>query len=199
MGYADLGIIRARREVRKEKYQTLESGIYVKDELIRFHAVEFLDGKFSIQLPENFEEMDSGMARRKYPSEFRPKAIWTNLSGSVNFTFNFYELMEKPEKLPEIAREMRELAERLEPANVFYEFEERVLKDTKVIWFDYKSYGLDQQIYNFIYFIPFAQFFVQGGFNCPASVSEAWKPVVRLVVLSMEEKYYRKCAGCHYV
>lgn len=188
MGYADLGIIRARREAQKEKYQTLESGIYVKDELIQFHAVELLDGKLSIKLPEYFEEMELEMAKQKYPSEFRPKAIWTNPSGSVTFTFNFFEEMENAEELPAMAQEMRKLVERLEPANVFYEFEEKVLGDTKVIWFDYKSYGLDQQIYNFMYFVPFTQVFVQGGFNCPTRISEAWKPVVRLVVLSMEEK-----------
>lgn len=52
MGYADLGIIRARREAQKEKYQTLESGIYVKDELIRFHTVPLLDGNLSTKLAE---------------------------------------------------------------------------------------------------------------------------------------------------
>lgn len=56
MEYADLGIIRARRTVQQEKHQTLESGIYVKDDLIRFHTVELLDGKLSIQLPEYFEK-----------------------------------------------------------------------------------------------------------------------------------------------
>lgn len=187
MRYADLGIIRARREAQKEKYQTLESGIYVKDELIRFHTVELLNGKFSIKLPKYFEEMEPAMAKRKYPSEFRPAAIWTNSGGSVNFTFNFFKPMENPENLPQMAQEMRKLVERLEPANVFYEFEEKVLGDTKVIWFDYKSYGLDQQIYNFIYFVPFTQAFVQGGFNCSTRISEAWKPAVHLVILSMKE------------
>lgn len=59
MEYADLGIIRARRTVQQEKHQTLESGIYVKDDLIRFHTVELLDGKLSIQLPEYFEKNES--------------------------------------------------------------------------------------------------------------------------------------------
>lgn len=86
MRYADLGIIRARREAQKERYQTLESGIYVKDELIQFHAVELLDGKLSIKLPEYFEETEPAMAKRKYMLEFRPKAIWTNPSGSINMT-----------------------------------------------------------------------------------------------------------------
>lgn len=71
-------------------------------------------------------------------------------------------------------QELRGLVKKLEPANVFYEFEEKMLGAAKVIWFDYKSYGLDQQLYNFMYFVPLTQVFVQGGFNCPTYIMERY-------------------------
>lgn len=187
MNEIDLGIVKARRKKMKSRCKTLDSGIYVGETLLRFRPIRLLDDQLSVQLPVIFLEMDSRSADHKYPSDFRPQTIWMNPEKTVNFTFNFFEPLDRAQDLSELAKQMRAMVERLSPANVFYDVGRESAGAAELAWFDYKSYGLDQQLYQWLYFITFSRVFVQGGFSCTACDQQEWKPIVQLVLSSMEE------------
>jgi len=86
--FFDEKILEYRRKARKEKYNSLETGMYIKDELVHFERNELFQKKMNIMLPVTFVNMPPNLARIKYASEQRPQIIKTSLDTSVNIGFN---------------------------------------------------------------------------------------------------------------
>lgn len=82
MKYKDEQIALMRNEQKKSKYVNSETGMYVGDNLINFHQMELLSF-FRIMMPEEFTQMDPGLAAKKYPSVDRPQLIMTDEEGEV--------------------------------------------------------------------------------------------------------------------
>ncbi len=81
MKYDDERIVALRRKAWKEQYNSIETGIYVKEELYKFNEVLLFGDTLSVKLPEGFYLADAQIVRYKYPSEFRPQVIMSNDSG----------------------------------------------------------------------------------------------------------------------
>ena len=88
MEYFDEEILEARRELERLKHTTLETGIYVGDELITFTNITLPQTKIHIYLPEQFIVMPDLVKDMKYPSKNAPDLIITSLDSMVNFGFN---------------------------------------------------------------------------------------------------------------
>mgnify|MGYP001149785536 FL=1 len=93
MEYFDEEILEARREMERLKHTTLETGIYVDDELFTFTRVTLPDTKISICLPEQFIVMPDLVKDTKYPSKNAPEIIFTSLDSTVNFCFNILPVL----------------------------------------------------------------------------------------------------------
>lgn len=82
---------------------------------------------------------------------------------------------------------MKTMIRNMNPANVFFE-EELIQKENMVIsLFDYKSFAMDQPVYNMIYISSIGENIMQGIFNCAYSISGKWKPIARQVIESMQD------------
>lgn len=69
MDYLDEQILELKRQQKKEKYQSLETGFYIRDELLEFERVLLEPMDLSIMLPTTFVTMPQSMVRVKYQSE----------------------------------------------------------------------------------------------------------------------------------
>ena len=85
----DLEILKKREERKKEKYQTLEDGIYMNGKILQFERKSILN-TFTLYLPDIIKQMPKEYARIKYPSEFRPQQILTTCDLSVNLGFTVF-------------------------------------------------------------------------------------------------------------
>ena len=63
--FFDEKILEYRRHARNEKYSTLETGMYIKNELVRFERKEMFQGKLGVMLPESFVTLPAKLARIK--------------------------------------------------------------------------------------------------------------------------------------
>lgn len=88
MEYYDEQILEARWEEERRKHTTLETGIYVDDDLITFSQITLPDTKIRLYLPEQFIPMPELVKEVKYPSLNAPDFIITSLDSTVNFGFN---------------------------------------------------------------------------------------------------------------
>ena len=88
MEYYDEQILEARWEEERRKHTTLETGIYVEDDLITFSQITLPDTKIRLYLPEQFVVMPDQVREVKYPSLNAPDFIITSLDSTVNFCFN---------------------------------------------------------------------------------------------------------------
>ena len=97
--FFDEKILEYRRRARKEKYSTLETGMYIKDELVKFERQKLFHDKLSIMLPTTFVDLPSNLAKIKYSSEQRPQIIKTSLDTTVNWGFSLLNATIYPEHI----------------------------------------------------------------------------------------------------
>ena len=91
--FFDEKILEYRRRARKEKFSSLETGMYIKDELVTFSEIPLFNDQFTIMLPDSFVDMPSEIAKIKYPSEQRPQIIKTSMDTTINFAFNLFNVV----------------------------------------------------------------------------------------------------------
>lgn len=188
MDYLDEQILELKRQQKNEKYQSLETGFYIRDELLEFERVLLEPMNLSIMLPTTFVTMPQSMVRVKYQSENRPQIIKTSLDTSVNFTFSLVPQQVRPEQLLTLAKQFRTIIQRVNPANVFYNiFEEVTSSGIPICWFDYKGFAVDSQVYYMMYILPWKKYqLIHGSFNCAFREINDWKAVARQIILSIE-------------
>lgn len=187
MDFFDEKILELRENARKEKFSSLETGMYIKNEKVEFERVFLFEDKMSIILPTILVDMPSNLSRLKYPSELRPQIIKTTLDTTVNFTFSRYDLDIEDTQIKEAAKQSQKMLKQLNPAYIFYELEEKNLTTTTISWFDFKSYAMDGQMYNIMYVTCIEGKLVHGNFNCLYKDMIEWKEVANQIILSTKD------------
>lgn len=190
MDFLDEEIMEFRKSAKKSKYNSLETGMYIKDRLIRFKETQILSDKVSVMLPEGFVEMPQRIAKIKYPSEQRPQVIMTSDDGTVNFTFSLYDTEFNERQIEDALGQFKAVIRKVNPAFIFYDF---VVESDKALgWFDFKSYGLDEQIYNVMYLLPVEGKLMHGIFNCLYRDILEWKEAVHQIMMSVTDLTQKK-------
>lgn len=185
MAYIDEKILELRNQQKKETYSHIETGMYIKGELLVFERTELFDKKMSVMLPKSFVPMPLSLKKMKYPSEERPQIIMTSLDTSTNFNFSIMKPdIEKDDTLY-CAEQMKQMLKKVNPAISFYDIEEIDREDSKLSWFDYKSYTIDEPLYNIMYVTPIGGKVMHGIFNCLYRNREEWKPAALQVLSSI--------------
>ena len=190
--FFDEKILEYRRHARNEKYSTLETGMYIKNELVRFERKKMFQGKLGVMLPESFVTLPAKLARIKYYSQQRPQVIRTSRDTTVNFGMSLTDIGIEEEHIKELRDQSREALKRLNPAFVFYEsgVDKR---HVPVGWFEFKSYGLDTDVYNLMFVSRIGGKMLHGIFNCDYEDILEWREAARQMMysildLSEEEK-----------
>ncbi len=177
MKYQDKSIVLRKCEKEKRKYCSVETGIYVGEELITFKNETLFDDKIKVMLPENFKEMDSSAARKKYSSEQRTEVIISNKNYTVNFTFNLLEKKIDRLEVEETIDKLADLFKGVFPSDVFGEKGELNYEDRYGRWFCFQSFSLNETVNNFLCVISIKDIAVLGMFNCLLEQGSDWNPV----------------------
>ena len=187
MEYMDEKIIELRHLREKELHASIETGFLIDHKLIEFEPVELFDGKVEIMQPAEFVPMPPHLVRAKYQSENRPQLIRTSLDTEVNFTFSLFPAPLSGEEAAPTARQAADALKKVNPAFQFYDRETEPLGNSQIAWFDYKTYGKDDQLYNIMAVTPIGGKLFNIGFNCRFRLMNEWKPAVRQVLLSIRD------------
>lgn len=175
MRYEDERIIALRIREKKKRYDTIEKGIYIGEQLYKFCETLLFDDSLQILLPAGFSHMPEEKIRYKYPSEFRPQVIISNESGTVNFTFSRFEQSASWEQLPELMANLQTAILNLNPSVLVFHQSQMEVKDKSVPWMDLKSFAMDGSLYNYIFLFLADEKPVLGMFNCLYHESEGWQ------------------------
>ena len=117
MSYLDEDFLKLKRREKYAKYSTLETGIYIKDELVEFEPRDIPELNINASLPKTFVRMPLSIAKIKYPSETRPQMIFTSLDTTVNFTFSVYPQDVPLDQVKRVAEQMKAMLKKVNPAN----------------------------------------------------------------------------------
>lgn len=185
MEQLDETVLQLKKEQKKAQYSTLESGMYICDEIVNFEPKVLFDGLISVMLPVTFIKMPKQIAKMKYMSESRPQLIFTNRDGSVNINFSYLETPLQADQLSHLKEQMRQILKHLNPSIVFYE--SAVLTENKppLAWFEHKSPALDGDIFNLTSAVIIGENLLHMTFNCPMKAATEWRSAARQMLLSI--------------
>ena len=165
MEYFDEEVISAKHIKRRDEYGSIEEGLYIQNSLTLFHKELLFE---EIMLPE--------LVDTKYISEKKPDVIYTNLDGSVNFSFNLLVTSSDERDMSYAINMLKTMIKNMNPAYVF--FEDKTIESVagnSISLIQFKSYGIDEAAYNIIYLISIDKYIIQGAFNCRYDDMDEWK------------------------
>ena len=191
MNHYDKQILEARQEEERRRYMTLETGIYVDDELITFAQTTLPDTRIQLYLPEQFVTMPDQVRDMKYPSRNAPDFIVTSLDTTVNFGFNVLPVRLEEGDTKAMSIQFQEALRNINPSIRISERVDNTVTETgsEMSWFGFKGYVLDGQNYNRMYIIRLAKNVLHGIFNCPPRVRDQWEDIVDQCFRSVEETW----------
>ncbi len=188
MKYEDEGIIRLRKEQRKEEYHDIRGeGVYIGDRFVRFSPRQ-IGSMATLFIPEDFIDMPQEVRLIKYPSQARPEEILTSLDGRVSFAFQMLEEIPKGQ-ITVLALQMKELLHKANPSIVFNSEEMGTLSDgCTICMFDFENSGVDGRIYHMMCFAAWEGGVLHGTFNCPQEDEEEWRDAVWQAFLTIQDQ-----------
>ncbi len=189
MKYYDEKILEARREEERLRHTTLETGIYVEDDLITFRQISLPNIPIRIVLPEQFIPMPGVVKDVKYPSKNAPDLVVTSMDSAVNFGFNLFNKLIEDGDTVVMSRQFRDALRNINPAIKISKWEDNIKTDNgfEMSWFQFKGYALDGQNFNRMYFIKMKKSVLHGIFNCPMRVKEEWVDIAAKCFQTVEE------------
>lgn len=191
MNFYDEILIKARREAKKEKYHSLETGIYVGEELLSFKKQRLFDNRVSIYLPELFTEMPLELKKIKYPYENRPQIIYMDQSASVNFAFSLLKPDVDPISLDETRDGFLIILKKMNSTNLFLGKGTLEASNVSNAWLEMRCQNLDGSCYNLMFISEIDHKLLLGTFTCLNEDSTNWTKVAFKIIQSVcEEKQY---------
>lgn len=190
MTYFDKAVLEMRQNQKEQKHTTLDTGIYVNKKLIEFKTEYLFRNQVDIMLPISFIDMPYAIAAVKYPSEFRPQIIKTSLDGTINFTFNLFDIPGgESERINEFANQFQAVLKQVNSSVKILEVFEEKQKEQYFKLFSYKSSGIDVQIYNLVCMTSIKNKILQETFNCLFDEADDWKDIAKSIFLTTKEHF----------
>lgn len=178
-----------KREVKKD---ICNGPVKIGKRYYEFEERNFFDEKLRMYIPNDFEDMPEAARKLKYPSENRPGIIKCNEDGSITFTLNVIDNPLDEERVGELKDGMKMIIKKTNPANVFYEDGIIEVNSKNIGFFEFKSYAIDDALYNLMFFIEFEEKTLMGTFSCRYSDYEEWRDVsfqvLKTIKVLKEEK-----------
>ncbi|MET3940618.1 hypothetical protein ABIC22_003430 [Paenibacillus sp. PvP094] len=144
-------------------------------ESVFLKRTELYDGRVAVSLPRLLRLISEKEASMKYPSSHRPEWIYTNDSGTVNFTFNRLEHRISEEELTSFTETMANVVRGTQPVRQWDKHGVRITETGQVTGYcQFSVQGLNNQIYNHIGFAILDQSVLVYGFNCTDEEKKDW-------------------------
>ena len=176
--YYDKQIIPLKVRSSEAESMSLDTGYYIEGRLETFSKEQHFDDLLSIYIPESFIDMPDEIKEIKYPNNFRPEIIKTNLVGDVNLSISLLKVSEDTE-VKTLVTDFKNLLSKAHTGIKFLEYDEFENEDcVKMYCFDFIIPGIDERIYHKTGLGKIGRETVQVMFNCREPLSWTWKKAV---------------------
>ena len=184
--YYDKQIIPLKVRNSAAAAMSLDTGYYIEGRLETFSKEQYFDDLLSIYIPESFIDMPDEIKEIKYPTNFRPEIIKTNLAGDVNLSISLLKVGEDME-IKTLVTDFRNLLAKAHNGIKFLEYDE-FDNDccVKMYCFDFIIPGIDERIYHKTGLGKIGRETVQVMFNCREPLSWTWKKAVNDILQNIK-------------
>lgn len=165
---------------------SLDTGYYILGSLEKFVIEEIFNQSISVYIPSSFIDMPDEIKAIKYPTNFRPEIIKTNLVGDINLSFSFFEDNEDVD-IETLVKDFKNLLSKTHKGVKFLD-SMKLKKEgyIEVHCFDFILPGIDEKIYHMIGMGKAGRKIIQTIFNCSESSANAWKKAVTDIFQTIE-------------
>lgn len=177
-GYIDEKIIPMKLETDNNIFMFLEDGHYISGKLETFTKALYFNDSVSIYTPSSFIDMPDEIKEMKYPTNFRPEIIKTNLAGDINLSLSLLE-EGKDADIETLLSDLRSLLSKAHKGIRFLEAK-KLNKEgfVEMNCFDFVLPGIDEKIYHMMGMGKTDRQIIQVIFNCMEPDANAWKKAV---------------------
>ena len=176
--YYDKQIIPLKVRSSEAEAMSLDTGYYIEGRLETFRKEHYFDNLLSIYIPESFIDMPDEIKEIKYPNNFRPEIIKTNLAGDVNLSISLIKVSEDTE-VKTLVTDFKNLLSKAHNGIKFLTYDELEKEGcVKMYCFDFIIPGIDERIYHKTGLGKIGRETVQVMFNCREPLSWTWKKAV---------------------
>ena len=184
--YYDKQIIHLKVRNSEAEATSLDTGYYIEGRLETFSKEQYFDNLLSIYIPESFIDMPDEIKEIKYPTNFRPEIIKTNLAGDVNLSISLLKVGEDME-IKTLVTDFRNLLAKAHNGIKFLEYDEFDNDGcVKMYCFDFIIPGIDERIYHKTGLGKIGRETVQVMFNCREPLAWTWKKAVNDILQNIK-------------
>ena len=184
--YYDKQIIPLKVRNSEAESMSLDTGYYIEGRLETFIKEQYFDKLLSIYTPNSFIDMPKEVREIKYPNNFRPEIIKTNLVGDVNLSISLLKVSEDTE-VKTLVTDFKNLLSKAHAGIKFLEYDEFENDGcVKMYCFDFIIPGIDERIYHKTGLGKIGRETVQVMFNCREPLSWTWKKAVNDILQNIK-------------
>ena len=184
--YYDKQIIPLKARNSEAEAMSLDTRYYIEGRLETFIKEQYFDKLLSIYTPNSFIDMPKEIREIKYPNNFRPEIIKTNLVGDVNLSISLLKVSEDTE-IKTLVTDFKNLLSKAHTGIKFLEYDEFENEDcVKMYCFDFIISGIDERIYHKTGLGKIGRETVQVMFNCREPLSWTWKKAVNDILQNIK-------------
>ncbi|MDR7810480.1 hypothetical protein [Lacrimispora sp.] len=179
--------LQMRKELQKIKPETGGQD-YGPKERSGFHTLGF-----GINIPDGFEKAGREKTAAIFFSKNRPDIVLLNPAEHAGITFQTAKSGNFSLDLEVERKQIRRILSQADAKNVFYD-QGNVFGDIPVVWFDYKSFAVDERVYNMMFLFPASEKLMIGTFYCIFKDYDRWRPEIlnMLRTIRTEEAVYER-------
>lgn len=159
--------------------------IHIDGEPISFVERTILDGQASLVIPKMFVQMSPEMAALKYPSERRPSLIYTNNSGTINFSFNHTNTPLDDQSMKQFHEVVVKMIRKTQPILQWYEDGVVEQENRTIGYCEFMTPVMNANLYNYILMLVLNERALLCSFNCTEGEAAGWKPVAKAILNSL--------------
>ena len=176
--YIDEKIIPMKLETDNNISMSLEDGHYISGKLENLTKALYFNDSVSIYTPSSFIDMPDEIKEMKYPTNFRPEIIKTNLAGDINLSLSLLE-EGKDADIETLQIDLRSLLSKAHKGIKFLEAK-KLNKEgfVEINCFDFILPGIDEKIFHMMGMGKTDRQIIQVIFNCREPDANAWKKAV---------------------
>ena len=191
--YMDEAIVRARMEEERKGFVDTYTGMYAGDRLLQFEERELFKervgpGPIILRLPVSYTVMEPERARRKYPSEDRPQAIYTDKRGCVDLTFSLFPQRVGPDQIRGTLMRYQALIKKCRQDASILEKGTYPMEKGCGGWFTFRNEALDEEMFGLLALIGTDRYLVLCMCSCPYDERGEQEPVMHQVIRTIREK-----------
>lgn len=144
-----------------------------------------LNGKLSLLLPQEFEEMGEEMRKLKYPYERRPTLVYTNKRGSVNIAINHTTDRVAENELATFHEKMDAAFHNLYPSATWFKSGVITINGREWMTLDLRTPAIDTQVRNIMVGTPVEGRLLLVSFNTTKELEDEWIKPAEAIIQSL--------------